>query len=86
MDQRLRDQRAGASAESGVRSSFCHGHRPVISSSKEKLRKVRISTMMARTPTLSNVGVTATVRMMSAATRSSRPSRMDLPSSCRYRR
>lgn len=70
----------------GGRPVFCHGHRPVISSSSEKLRNVRISTMPPRTPTLVSVGVTATVRMISAATSSSRPSRIDRPSCCRYRR
>lgn len=64
--------------------SFCQGHRPVISNSREKLRNVRMTTITARTPTLVKVGVTATVRMMSAATRSSRPRRMDRPSNCRY--
>ncbi|EZP54185.1 hypothetical protein BW41_01715 [Sphingomonas sp. RIT328] len=59
---------------------FCHGHRPSISTSSEKLRKVRIRTMPARTKRLSNVGSTATVLMMSAATRNSRPSRIDRPS------
>src|SRR6476661_5943595 len=63
---------------------FCQGHRPVISNSREKLRNVRMTTITARTPTLVKVGVTATVRMMSAATRSSRPRRMDRPSNCRY--
>jgi len=29
----------------------CHGHRPVISSSSEKLRKVRLTTINARTAT-----------------------------------
>lgn len=31
---------------------FCQGHRPVISSSREKLRNVRIATMTASTPRL----------------------------------
>jgi hypothetical protein len=38
----------------------------VISSSREKLRNVRMITMTARTPTLPKIGVTATVRMMPA--------------------
>lgn len=36
-------------------------------------------TMMPSTATLSRVGVTAIVRMMSAATRSSNPSRIERP-------
>jgi hypothetical protein len=58
---------------------FCQGHRPVISSSSEKLRKVRMATIKASTPTLAYVGATATVRMMSPATRSSSPRRIDRP-------
>lgn len=49
-------------------SSFCQGPFPVISSSKEKLRKFQIGTITANTPTLAKVGATATARMMSAAT------------------
>lgn len=60
---------AEASSREGW-TSCCQGHFPVISSSKEKLRKVRIRTIKANTPTLANVGVTATARRMSAATRS----------------
>jgi len=56
----------------------------VISSSREKLRKVRITTMRPSTPTERNVGVTATVRMMSAATSSSSPRRIERPRRCRY--
>ena len=44
-----------------------------------KLRMVRIATMIARTPALSKVGVTATVRMMSGATNNSSPSRIARP-------
>ena len=40
-------------------SSFCHGQRPVISSSSEKFRNVLMSTITARTPTLVKVGVPA---------------------------
>jgi hypothetical protein len=61
----------------------CHGHRPVSSTSGEKLRNVRIATIIARTSMLANVGSMATVRMMSPATRSSRPSRMPRPIDCR---
>lgn len=60
--------------------ALCHGHCPVTSSSREKLRKVRMSTMPASTATLCRVGVIATVRMMSAATNNSSPRRMDRPS------
>ena len=47
------------------------------------LRTVRIRTMVARTATFSNVGATTTVRMMSPATRNSRPSTIALPKDCR---
>ena len=70
----------GRLSRSGAEGFFCHGHLPVISSSSVKLRNVRMSTIPARTPTLCSVGVTATVRMMSAATSSSRPSRIERPS------
>ncbi|OFS21490.1 hypothetical protein HMPREF3086_04855 [Dietzia sp. HMSC21D01] len=56
----------GAASES---RDFCQGHRPEISSSSDQLRNVRITTIAASTATLSNVGVTATVLMMSAGTR-----------------
>jgi hypothetical protein len=48
----------------------CQGHMPVSSTSRLKLKNVRTSTMPANTATDSSVGLTATVRMMSAATRS----------------
>ena len=64
----------------------CHGQRPSISTSSEKLRKVRISTMPASTARLCSVGSTATVPMMSAATRNSSPSRMPRPRLARYSR
>jgi len=63
-----------------VAVAFCQGHRPSISTSSEKLRKVRISTIPARMIKLWTVGFIATVLMMSAATRNSRPRRIDLPS------
>lgn len=66
---------------------FCgggfHGHRPLISTCIAMLKKVRISTRSARTPTFSSVGATTTVRMMSPATRNSRARRMDRPKSSR---
>ncbi len=40
---------------------FCQGHLPDISTSRVKLRNVRISTTMARTPIDSNVNSIATV-------------------------
>jgi len=43
------------------------------------MRKVRIATMMASTPTERKVGSMATVRMISAASRNSRPSRIARP-------
>ena len=64
----------------------CHGQRPSISTSNEKLRKVRISTIPASTARLCRVGSTATVPMMSAATRNSSPSRMPRPRLARYSR
>lgn len=50
------------------------------------LRNVRIMTINPSTSTLSTVGETATVRMMSAATRNSKPSRMPRPISWRNAR
>ena len=58
---------------------FCHGQRPLISSSSEKLRKVRMRTIAPSTIMFCRVGATATVLMMSPATSSSRPSRMARP-------
>ena len=37
-------------------SRFCHGHRPVVSTSSEKLRKVRMRTIAASTATLVRPG------------------------------
>src|SRR6266516_2699148 len=51
-----------------------HGTTPSISVSSEKLRKVLITTISPSTKTLSRVGATATVRIRSAATRTSTPS------------
>ena len=48
----------------GMTVSTCHGQRPVSSTSSEKLRNVRIRTMMASTATLVRVGSAATVRIM----------------------
>src|SRR5215469_12020635 len=64
----------------------CHGQRPVSSTSSEKLRNVRIKTMMPSAATLVRVGWPATVWTMSPATSSSRPSRMVWPSCWRKRR
>src|SRR6266516_1416282 len=61
----------------------CQGHSPLISTSSDQLKNVRTSTISPSTPTLTKVGSMATLRMMSAATRSSNPSTIDLP---RYRR
>ena len=58
---------------------FCHGQRPVSSTSSEKLRKVRIKNMMPSTATLVIVGSAAAVWTMSAATSSYRPGRMVWP-------
>src|SRR4051794_26589775 len=66
-------------------SRFCQGHRPVTSTSSEKLRNVRMTMMPARVATLVRLGEAATVRTMSPAPSSSRPSRMVWPS-CRRRR
>ena len=75
---------AGAATSSrrgraGVARCCCQGQRPSSSTSSVKLRNVRTSTTIASTPTLVNVGSTAIVRMMSAATRNSRPSRIARP-------
>ena len=70
----------------GVAMYFCHGQRPVISTSSEKLKKVRMTTMPPSTATLVRVGLAATVRMMSPATRSSNPNKIVRPSSSRNRR
>jgi hypothetical protein len=48
------------------------------------LRKVRTSTINPRTPTLAKVGYIITVPMISAATSSSRPSRIAWPRRRRY--
>jgi hypothetical protein len=64
---------------------LCHGLGPVSSTSSEKLKKVRIKTMMPSTATLLRVGSVATVWMMSPATSSSRPSKMVWPSCWRKR-
>src|SRR5215469_5963722 len=78
----------GGSGYSGGEAAVfcCHGQRPVSSTSSEKLRNVRIKTMMASTATLVRVGWPATVWIMSPATSSSRPSRMLWPSCWRKRR
>ena len=57
----------------------CQGQRPLISSSSEKLRKVRMMTMAPSTAIFCKVGDTATVLMMSPATSNSRPSKMARP-------
>jgi len=57
-------------------SRCCHGHRPVVSTSSEKLRNVRMRTIAASTATPVRLGEAATVRAMSPATSSSSPSRM----------
>jgi len=57
----------------------CHGQQPSISVSSEKLRKVRISTIAASSPTLSNVKGAVMVEIMSAPTNNSSPSRMPRP-------
>jgi len=67
-------------------SRFCHGHCPVISTCSEKLRKVRMRTITASIATLVRLGEAATVRTMSPATSSSRPSRIAWPSRWRSRR
>ena len=52
--------------------------------SSEKLRNVRTPTTAASAPTRASVGSAATVRTMSAATRSSSPSKIARPSLRRY--
>src|SRR5690606_26794681 len=62
-----------------VAEDACQGQREVISTSSVKDRNVRMATIPASTPTDSKVGSTTTVRMMSPATSSSSPSRIDRP-------
>ena len=78
----LRDELAAMLA----RTCCCQGQRPSSSTCSAILRNVRMSTMSPRTRTFSSVGATTTVWMMSAATSSSRPSKMPRPTpwrSCR---
>ena len=56
-----------------------HGRTPSISTSSEKTSNVRTRTIAPRTPTFVIVGSTATVRMRSAATRTSRLIRSPRP-------
>ena len=63
-----------------------HGQVPSISTSSEKLSKVLMRTISPSTATFSNDGSTATVRMMSAATRNSSASRMLRPNTVRTAR
>jgi hypothetical protein len=77
VDRRLRGRHRGR---------FCHGQAPLTSTCREKLRKVLISTIPPSTATLWAFGVTATVRMMSAATSNSRPRSIERPSCCRNSR
>jgi len=60
-----------------------HGGTPSISISSEKLRNVLISTISPSTKTFVSVGETATVRIRSAATRTSRASSNVPPNACR---
>ena len=53
--------------------AFCHGHRPVISSTVLQLRVVRMAIMRASRPRALGVISTVIVLMMAAATRTSRP-------------
>src|SRR5437667_4959626 len=65
------------------RRDRCQGNSPLISTSSDQLRNVRTSTISPSTPTLVKVGSMTTLRMISAAIRSSSPTTIDLP---RYRR
>ena len=56
-----------------------HGSTPSISTSSEKLRNVLTRTISPRVAALSSVWSIATVRMMSAMIRTSRPSRIERP-------
>jgi hypothetical protein len=77
--------RADSRRLSAMYGPRCQGHFPVSSTSRLKLKNVRTSTIPARVATDTSVGLTATVRMMSAAMRSSRPSKIARPASCRKR-
>ena len=68
----------------GLAFCFCHGQRPVISSTVVQPSIVRITIMMARKAILSMDGSTEIVFIIVAATRISRPIRMVRPSDCRY--
>lgn len=72
-------------ASSPLCSARRHGQRPSISISSEIETKVRITTMAASRPTLSNVRGAVMVKMMSAPTSSSSPSNMPRPRLARNR-
>ena len=55
-------------------SAVCQGHLPVISSVKDQLKKQRKVIMAPKMATLIQVGLIATVRMISLATKISKPS------------
>lgn len=57
----------------------CHGQRPVNSTSRVKLRKVRTKTTWAKVPTVGKVMSTMNVTMMPATTRNSSPSNIPCP-------
>src|SRR5262249_37215161 len=59
--------------------SRCHGHRPSISKTSVQPRKVRTNTRPASRPRLMKDNSCAMVFTISAATRTSRPSRSDRP-------
>ena len=67
--------RSPGSLSGATRQRF-HGQAPSISTSSEKLSTIRMATMTARIATLSSVGSTTMVRMMSASSRISRPNRI----------
>jgi hypothetical protein len=66
---------AAQSAPSGLLRELTwarlHGHAPSISTSSEKLSRMRMTTMAPSTATLSSVGSTTMVRTMSATIRTS---------------
>jgi len=64
---------------------FCHGQWPSTSTVKVHPRNVRTATRLPSSAMLFSVKSRATVRMMSAATRSSRPTRSVFPNTTRYR-
>ncbi len=61
---------------------FLPGDFPSISTSIERLRKLRVSTITDNTKTHAMVGSVATVAIISPATNTSKPNKIAFPNSC----